>query len=52
MSAVVLEDQVLVFVVRKDGEPAIYLAPGQCTNEQAAELLEMMAKHLREGDGI
>ena len=45
---VVLEDQVLAFVVRKDGEPGIYLAPGLCTNEQAAQLLEMMATRLRQ----
>lgn len=37
----------LVVVIRKDGEPGIYLAPGLCTGEQAAHLLELMAARLR-----
>ncbi len=41
-------DQLLVYVIRADGEPAIYLAPGKVSNEQAAQLLELMAKNLRE----
>lgn len=48
MSVVVLEDQVLVFVVRKDGEPGVYLAPGLCTKGQAARLFDMMAGQMRQ----
>jgi hypothetical protein len=48
VSVVVLEDQVLVFVVRKDGEPGCYLAPGLCSKEQAARLFDMMAGRMRQ----
>ena len=47
MSHVVLEDQTLVFVVRKDGEPGLYLAPG-VTNEQAIKLLELLTERLKQ----
>jgi hypothetical protein len=46
--------QLLVFVIRRDGEPGLYLDDG-VTNDQAVQLLEMMASELRRrplGDGL
>jgi len=44
------DDQVLVFVVRKDGEPGILL--NGCTKGQAVLLLRMMADNLAEEAGL
>lgn len=43
------DDQVLVFVVRKDGEPGILL--NDCTKGQASMLLRMMSDRLAEEAG-
>ena len=45
MSLVVLEDQALVFVVRKDGEPGLYLQPG-VSKVHAVALFQMMIERL------
>lgn len=49
MDMIKVSDHVLVAVVRSDGEPGVYLAPGKITNEQAAKLLELMAARIRAG---
>lgn len=41
-------DHKLMFVVRNDGMPAMY-KPDDVTDDQAAQLLEMMAERLRAG---
>jgi hypothetical protein len=51
MDLIRVRDHLMVAVVREDGEPGIYLAPGRITNEQAAQLLELMAKRLRTDPG-
>ena len=40
------DEQALVFVVRKDGEPGLYLAPG-VTKGDAITLLEAVTARLR-----
>ncbi len=50
-NVVVLEDQALVFVVRKDGEPGLFMAEG-VEKPHAIALFEMMAGQLRADLGL
>jgi hypothetical protein len=42
-----VSDHLLVMVVKKNGEPGIYINSDWCTRERAAKLLELVAQRLR-----